>query len=136
MITDIAIVGFIGMILQMLVKARAVQQKARISNIQFKFWEYFIEDWISHLISIGGVILYVYLIRNRVYAMDTETSHSFYELILGTSATVGYSGADIVSRFFGAASKRINAAIDHKTNIADSASGTLDKPTPATKQDE
>lgn len=123
---EITICGFIGMILQMLMKAKSIQDKARYSNVQFKFFEYFTKDWLSHLISAGAVVLYVFMAKRRV----VTAPESLYELILAFSATVGYSGADIVSRFFSFTNKKVNAAIDHKTTLADQASGTTDKPTP------
>jgi hypothetical protein len=129
-LTEIAIVGVIGMILQMLMKAKSIQDKARLSNVQFKFWSYFVDDWLSHLISLGAIALYVFLIRRRIVAAPVN----MYELILALSATVGYAGADIVSRFFSFTNKRINAAIDHKTTIADNSVGVdPNMPTPATK---
>jgi hypothetical protein len=129
-LTEIAIVGVIGMILQMLMKAKSIQDKARLSNVQFKFWSYFVDDWLSHLISLGAIALYVFLARRRV--LDAPVN--MYELILALSATVGYAGADIVSRFFSFTNKRINAAIDHKTTIADNSVGVdPNMPTPATK---
>ena len=126
LIHEISICGLIGMILQMLMKARSIQEKAKLSHVQFKFFEYFTKDWLSHLISIGAVALYVLLARRRVLTAPD----SMYELIMGFSATVGYSGADIVSRFFSFTNKKVNAAIDHKTTIADTATGNLDNPTP------
>jgi hypothetical protein len=129
-LSEIAIVGTIGMILQMLMKAKSIQDKARLSNVQFKFWSYFVDDWLSHLISLGAIALYVFLIRRRIVAAPVN----MYELILAFSATVGYTGADIVSRFFSFTNKRINAAIDHKTTIADNSVGVdPNMPTPATK---
>lgn len=129
-LTEIAIVGVIGMILQMLMKAKSIQDKARLSNIQFKFSSYFVDDWLSHLISLGAIALYVFLVRRRIAAAPVN----MYELILAFSATVGYTGADIVSRFFSFTNKRINAAIDFKTTKADEAAGiNPNTPTPATK---
>lgn len=127
-LTEISIVGVIGAILQMLIKARSIQNKARLNNVEFKFWSYFTEDWLSHLISLTAVALYVFLVRRRI----VDAPVSMYELILSLSASVGYMGADIVSRFFSFASKRINAAIGYKTTKADEAAG-IDTPTPATK---
>lgn len=126
-VQEIWIVGAIGAVLQMLMKAKSIQDKARLSNIQFKFFHYFVDDWLSHLISMGAVALYVFLARRRV----VEAPINMYELILAFSATVGYTGADIVSRFFSFTNKRINAAIDYKTTISDKTTGTLDNPTPA-----
>jgi uncharacterized membrane protein len=134
MIKEIAIVGFIGMLLHMLMKARSIQNKARKANVQFNFWSYFSDDWLSHLISAVAVVLYVYLVKNRVNNTDPVTLTNWHETILAFSATVGYSGADIVSRFFSFTNRRINSAIDHKTTIADESQG-IDphSPTPATK---
>jgi len=129
-LTEISIVGVIGMVLQMLMKARSIQNKAKLSNVEFKFWSYFTDDWLSHLISLTAVALYVFLARRRII----DAPINMYELILGFSATVGYTGADIVSRFFSFTSKRINAAIDFKTTKADEAAGVdPNVPTPAIK---
>lgn len=58
----------------------------------------------------------------------------WHEIILAMSATVGYSGGDLASKFFSFTQKRIDAAIDHKTTIADKATGNTDAPTPATNK--
>lgn len=129
-LTEISLVGVIGMILQMLMKARSIQNKAKLSNVQFNFWSYFVDDWLSHLISLFALALVIFMTRHRLAAITPD----LHEVILGLSATVGYSGADIVSRFFSFTNRRINAAIDHKSTIADVSSG-IDPhvPTPATK---
>lgn len=127
MITEITIVGLLGMLLHMFIKARAIKIKATLSNVKFQFWRYFIDDWLSHLISVLAIVLYVYLVRRRV----VTAPESMHELILAFSATVGYSGADLVARFFSFTNRRINAAIDHKTTIADQVTGNLNNPTPA-----
>lgn len=128
MIHEIAIAGVIGMILQMLLKARSIQAKARQANIEFKFWRYFVDDWLSHLISALSLALVIFIARRRFLEADLD----MHELILGLAATVGYSGADIVSRFFSYTNNRINAAIDHKTTIADNSVGVdPNVPTPA-----
>jgi len=118
-IHEVIICGLIGMILQMLMKAKSIQDKARLANVQFHFMEYFTQDWLSHLISIFAVALYVFLAKNRL-ANVTDNMH---EVVLGLSATVGYTGADIVSRFFSFTNKKINAAIDFKTTKSDVADG-------------
>jgi hypothetical protein len=123
---EVVLAGAIGMILQMLLKARSLQKKARLANVQFKFMEYFTDDYLSHLISTMAIALYVLLVRGRLHDVPVN----LYEVILAFSATVGYSGADIVSRFFSFTNNKINAAIDHKTNQSDAADGTLGTPTP------
>ena len=130
MITEVAIVGVIGAVLQMLMKARSIQTKARLSNVQFKFWSYFVDDWLSHLISLFALALVIFMTRHRLVGIKPD----MHEIILGLSATVGYSGADIVSRFFSYTNRRINSAIDFKTTKADEAAGIdPNTPTPATK---
>src|SRR6188768_1902841 len=121
---EIAACGLVGMILQMLMKAKSIQDKSRAGNIQFKFFEYFTQDWLSHLISTVAVFLFLLLVRRRLH----QIPQSMYELVLAFSATVGYMGADLVSRFFSITNKRVNAALDYKTNIADEKSGTLNSP--------
>lgn len=132
-LTEISLVGVIGIILQMLMKARSIQTKARLSNVQFKFWSYFVDDWLSHLISLFALALVIFMTRHRL----AQITPDLHEVILGLSATVGYSGADIVSRFFSFTNRRINAAIDFKTTKADEAAGIdPNMPTPATKPNE
>lgn len=123
---EIAAAGLIGMVLQMLMKAKSIQDKARMANVQFNFFEYFTADWISHLISTVAVFLFMVFVRRRV----ADIPQNLYEFVLAVSATVGYSGADLVSRFFSATNKRVNAAIDHKTSQSDKMDGTLNTPTP------
>ena len=45
-------------------------------------------------------------------------------------AFIGYTGSDVLNRVFSVANKKLNSAIDYKTNIADGATGNLEKPTP------
>lgn len=126
-IYEVVIAGAIGMLLQMLLKARSIQTKARLANVQFKFFEYFTGDVISHLISALAIALYVLLVRNRLH----NVPGNMHEVILAFSATVGYSGADIVSRFFSFTNNKINAAIDFKSTKSDIADGVDPKvPTP------
>jgi hypothetical protein len=126
-IYEVVIAGAIGMVLQMLLKARSLQQKARLANVQFKFMEYFTGDIISHIISILAIALYVMLVRGRL----NNVPANLHEVILAFSATVGYSGADIVSRFFSFTNNKINAAIDFKSTKSDIADGVDPKvPTP------
>jgi len=124
---EIAACGLVGMILQMLMKAKSIQDKARAGNIQFKFFEYFTADWVSHLISTFAVVLFLLLVRRRLH----QIPQSMYELVLAFGSTVGYAGADIVSRFFSVTNKRVNAALDFKSTKSDISDGIDPKvPTP------
>lgn len=130
MINDVIICGIIGMVLQMLMKAKSIQDKARLGNIQFKFMEYFVNDWLSHLISTFALTLFIYMAKGRIASIPLKDKTALYEWILALSATVGYSATDIVSRFFSLTNKKINAALDYKTTMADKANGTENAPTP------
>ena len=99
----------------MLMKARSLKKKASANNEKFTFAKYLIDDWLSHGISTFAIILYVFIIKRRAI----NAPDSMYELLLAFSATVGYCGADIVSRFFSATNKRLNSVIDIKSNITD-----------------
>lgn len=120
-------IAFLGMVLQALLRIKALQEKARKANVQFSTKEYLIDDWVSHAASLTTVLIFLFLVD--------EFSH-FSEYVMQYLkfgfAFVGYTGSDIASRLFSVVNKRINNAIDHKTTIADEQSGTTDKPTPAT----
>ena len=133
---EILICGMIGVLIQMLLKARDVQTLATRSNIylaktekiKFSFKSYIAEDWISHIASTLVVVLYVIMVRRRAATIPDN----LYEIMLLASATVGAGGAALASKVFSSVEKRLLAAVDHKTTVADKSSGTLDHPTPAT----
>lgn len=114
--------GLLGWATHALLKAKGIQDKARLANVEFKFWEYFTKDFISHGISFLGIILFLVIIDELHFVVGN------YPKIL--SITVGYMGSDIIARFFSVVNKKVNAAIDFKSTIADTNTGTLGKPTP------
>lgn len=118
-------IAFLGMILQMLLKIKSIQDKAKKANVVFKIKEYFLDDWVSHCISLVTIIMFMFFITEFV-AFNTIVSKY---LKIGF-AFVGYSSADIASRIFSVVNKRVNNAIDYKTTQADVANGTTDQPTP------
>jgi hypothetical protein len=114
------------MILQALLKIRSIQQKAKDANIEFNPRQYFIDDKISHGASLVTVIMVMFLVDEFAHFSEYVMQYVKFGF-----AFVGYTGSDIMSRFFSVVNKRINKAIDYKTSIADEATGTTDKPTPA-----
>lgn len=118
-------IAFLGMLLQMLLKAKSIQDKAKKANLQFSFREYFLDDWLSHGISIITITMFLFFISEAVTFSAIVADY----LKIGF-AFVGYSSADIASRIFSVVNKRVNSAIDYKTTQADQANGTADKPTP------
>jgi len=127
-LTDYAIlffIAFLGMLLQMLLKAKSIQEKAKKANLQFSFKEYFLDDWLSHGVSFVTIIMFLFFTTefinfNKIVADYLKIGFAF----------IGYSSADIASRIFSVVNKRVNNAIDYKTTQADEANGTVDKPTP------
>lgn len=120
-----AVVGIIGMLLHAIMKARSIQRKAKLANVEFKISEYFLKDWLSHSASFLTVILCLFLIDE--FANISQYVMSYLKIGF---AFVGYTGSDIASRFFSVVNEKVNRAIDFKTTIADEASHTTDKPTP------
>lgn len=118
-------ISFLGMILQMFLKANAIKQKAKVSNVIFSFKEYLLDDWLSHSISIITIIMFMFFIEEATRFNEHVENY----LKIGF-AFVGYSSSDIASRLFSVVNKRVNAAIDYKTTQTDIANGTSDKPTP------
>lgn len=118
-------VALLGMILQALLKIKSMQDKAKKANVQFSAKEYLFDDWVSHLASFVTIIMCLFFIADftRFFAKSDEY------MKLGF-AFIGYTGSDVMSRIFSVVNKRINDAIDYKTNIADKASGTTENPTP------
>ena len=121
----LAIISLLGMGLQMLLKARSIQEKARKANVVFSFKEYLFDDRISHGVSLITIALFMFFITEAINFNPIVADY----LKLGFGF-IGYSSADIASRIFSVVNKRVNNAIDYKTTQADEANGTADKPTP------
>jgi len=119
-------VALIGWALQTTLKMRALQLKARAANVIFKPVDYFKEDWLSITAAFLTIVLFLFFVSEF---LNWQTWIISYVRI--GFAFVGYTGSDIASRLFSVVNTRINAAIDYKTTISDTQTGTLDKPTPA-----
>lgn len=126
LLRDVIIAGVLGILIHVFIKARELKASSTKHNIEFKFKEYFVGDWLSHIISILVMTLFILFINRRLTLVTTN----MYEVLMACSATVGYSGDHLASKFFSATTKKIEAAIDHKTSIADKATGTENIPTP------
>jgi hypothetical protein len=122
------IVAILGSLLQSGLKIKSIQDKARKANVVFNPWSYFKDDWLSLSLSVLTIIMFLFFVEE--FANFSEVVMQYLKFGF---AFIGYTGSDIISRIFSVANKRINDAIDYKTTIADEATGTKDKPTPATK---
>jgi hypothetical protein len=117
-------VGLLGTILSTLSVIYNLAKKAKLANIQFAPSDYFKSDWYAPVISIVSIIL-------AAFFLPYVPKNAPLYVVIILFATIGYTGNDLVSRFFSTVNNRINAAIDYKTTISDTQTGTLDKPTPA-----
>ena len=123
---DVMIAGVLGILVHVFIQARDLKLSSTKHNIEFKFREYFVGDWLSHIISILVMALFILFINRRLHRVTDD----FYEVLLVCSATVGYSGDHLANKLFSATTKRIENAIDYKTSLADKAAGTEGQPTP------
>lgn len=118
-------VAVIGWALQTTLKMRSLQNKAKAANVVFKPIDYFKDDWLSITAAFLTIVLFLFFVSEF---LNWQTWIISYVKI--GFAFVGYTGSDIASRLFSVVNTRINAAIDYKTTISDTQTGTLDKPTP------
>lgn len=118
--------GLCGTILSTLAVTYSLSKKAKAANVQFSVKSYFSTDWFAPVISFVAIIMAIIALP-----YIPATWHNSPGIIILIFATIGYSGNDLVSRFFSVVNQRINGAIDYKTTMADEQTGTLGAPTPA-----
>jgi hypothetical protein len=124
-------VAIIGMLIQTVLKIKSIQDKANSGNIQFSPLTYFKKDWLSITGSLLTIILFLFFVDNIL-----KWKPAVIDYIKIFFAFVGYTGSDIASRLFGVINKRINAAIDVKTNVSDAMTGDMGSPTPTINPNE
>ena len=126
------IISLLGLALSQLLIIRNLTGKAKLSNVIFDwklFWKTdLIFSVIGTLITVGIALMLLgpFLKSYPSFANNTL-------VILIVFSTLGYIGSDVASKFFSVVNSRINAAIDSKTTLADTATGNLGAPTPAAK---
>jgi len=118
-------VALVGMALHTALKMKGLQDKAHLANVEFKARSYFAKDWLSIVASVLTIILFLLFVDNIL-----KWKPAIIDYIKIGFGFLGYSGSDIASRIFGVVNKRLNAAIDYKTTIADQTTGTENAPTP------
>lgn len=125
-------ISLLGLILSLLMVLKSQLNKAKLANVIFDWRLFFRADiWISiagTLVMVGMALILLgpFLKKYPQFADNTL-------MILVIFSAFGYLGSDLASRFFSVVNSRINSAIDYKTTQADTASGNLSAPTPATK---
>jgi hypothetical protein len=105
------LVAIIGLSMHVALKIRSLQQKAKAGNYKFNWKDYFKEDWLRVFMSVCGIaVALIILDEDLIQLADKKWK------LLGAFLSLGYMGSDIIYRFFGVVSKRINSVIDEKTN--------------------
>jgi hypothetical protein len=143
----LAFTSLIGMAHQILEKSSSMEDTAKKANLIYEgTWVFIKRDWkaiVANLLTIvvtflffGGVIEAVdKFVSGKTYhivGIDIPLAIVWYIFVEVAFYSTGYFGQDwILRRLVKSVQNRlIKEAIDHKTNIADKASGTLNAPTP------
>jgi len=120
-------IALLGLLFAVLLQLKSQSDKAKLANlIKPTFGSYVKDEWITISLSIVTIIIGLFLIP---IVVGLKPQYAPY--IRPAFLPIGYAGTDILLKLFGVVNKRLNAAIDMKTNIADAATGNLAAPTPA-----
>lgn len=122
------LIGLLGLILAVLMQFKSQRDKAKVANLQFTISGFFADEWINFSISLVVIVIGLVLIPTVV-----GWKPAYIPFVRPAFLPIGYMGTDIILKLFGVVNKRLNAAIDAKTDISDAATGTLGTPTPAIK---
>lgn len=109
------IAGSLGILLQIFaVKIPTLKAKYKAANHDFKFSEYFKDDWSTILASFVSVAI---LIVGLDELLDLKPDLEKY--VKWLFIFVGFTGSSIIQTALSVANKKIMQIIDIKTNIAD-----------------
>jgi hypothetical protein len=144
--TKLIFASLVGMGVQLLVKNKSFSDTARKANVEYSFKNFILNDiWsiIWTFLGISAIFLICGDMINNITKHTPDEVQSYLYGILYLSIkdiaiaiitalflTAGYMGQDFLLRLLSRTSKEMKAAIDYKTTIADTSTGTLDKPTP------
>ena len=107
--------GTLGVLLQIFaVKIPSLKKQFASSNTVFKFSAYLADDWyaiVASFVSLGILIVGL----DEVLGLKPELVNYVKWMFI----FVGYTGSSIIQYVLSLTSKKINAVIDIKTNIAD-----------------
>lgn len=107
-------IGFLGLVFAVLMQLKSQKDKAKVANLPFKISSFFADEWINVALSIVVIIIGLVLIPSVV-----GWRPQYITFVKPAFLPIGYMGTDIILKLFGVVNKRLNAAIDVKTNIAD-----------------
>lgn len=107
------LIALLGMALQVTLKIYSLKVKASNANIKLTVGGYFKQDWLMLLAAIITIIIFVLLIDDMMH-LHANAVHYIKFLF----AFIGYTGSDLILRFFSAANRKINAIINQQTDHA------------------
>lgn len=148
--TRLATTSLVGMLMMLLEKSSSMEETAKKANVIYEGFVPFIKrDWKGVCLNIlaimatflifGGAIGVINkFVEGKTYSifgLDIPLSVIWFIFVEIAFFSTGYFGQDwILRRLVKSVQNRlIKEAIDYKTTIADTASGTLSNPTPASK---
>ena len=114
-------IALVGMSIQVALKMKSLQDKALAANAEFNPRLYFKKDWLSIVLSLLNILLFLLLAGAAVDKWHPESI-----IIQVAFAFIGYTGADIASRLFGVVGKKINSVMDVKANGYDGVLNSID----------
>ncbi len=121
------ILALLGLLFAILLQLKSQSQKAKLANLVQPVFKTFVkEEWITISLSLVTIAIAMFLIPIVI-----DLKPQFVSYIRPAFLPIGYAGTDILLKLFGVVNKRLNAAIDYKTTVADTATGNLSAPTPA-----
>jgi len=122
---DCLVACFIGNIIHVAVKIRSLYIDHKRANLEFTILKYLKDDKWALIVDFLASFALVYVIDEWL-DMDSRIIGKIKSIFI----FIGFTGSYIILQLMSVAKKNFRKAVDHKTNIADEQSGTLDKPTP------
>jgi hypothetical protein len=121
------VLALLGLAFAVLLQLKAQRDKAKLANLILPTLKTYINDEsVTIALSLITIVIGLFLIPVVV-----GWKPAYIPYVRPAFLPIGYMGSDILLKLFGVVNKRLNAAIDMKTNIADSTTGNLAAPTPA-----
>jgi len=115
----------IGNILHIGFKILSLQKDHKIANLEFSVIHYLRDDKWALLMDVFASFAVVYLI-DEFLDMDSRLIGKIKTIFV----FVGFTGSYVILQIMSVAKSNFRKAVDYKTNQADAANGTLQKPTP------
>ncbi len=115
----------IGNVLHVCFKILSLWKNHKKANLQFSIGSYLNDDKVPLIVDLLSSFAVVYII---------DEWFSFNEFIIGKIKSifvfVGFTGSYVIMLLMSVSERKFRSAIDYKTDIADRATGNLEKPTP------